>query len=77
MFKKIFIGAKKSYKTFMEGKLSKFALSLLAYGAVINLPFHVFLNSSYNPLTIASYGILFYFISEELPKLLFKLRGRR
>ena len=77
MIKKIIVRAKKGFKTVSESQLSKFTASILAYGAVINLPFHVFLNSSFTPLTIASYGILFYFISEELPKFIFKLRGKR
>ena len=55
----------------------KFMAQTIAYGVLFNIPFSVFFNRAFSPATILAYGILYYFISEELPIILFKIRGGR
>ena len=53
----------------------KFMAQVTAYGVLFNIPFAVFFDRSFTVFTVVAYGIVYYFVSEELPLIVYKIRG--
>lgn len=77
MKKKVTAKVRDVYATVKKAAFTKFSLSLLSYGLACNIPMHIFLDKCFTPFTIIAYGIIFYFMTEELPRFLYKIRGTK